>query len=80
MPLIESARGLRDVDEIAQSPRVALLQFGELDLAADLGLTHAGHAEMTTLRLQVVVASAAAGLRPPVAAVSPDYRDLGVLP
>lgn len=79
MPLIESARGLRDVDEIAQSPRVALLQLGELDLAADLGLTHAGHAEMTTLRLQVVVASVAAGLRPPVAAVSPDYRDLGAL-
>jgi citrate lyase subunit beta/citryl-CoA lyase len=71
MPLIETARGLRDVDAVAGHPRVGVLQLGELDLAADLGLYPApDEAELLYARSRVVTSSAAAGLLPPVAAVS----------
>ena len=36
VPLIETARGLRAVDEIAAADRVQRLAFGTLDFAADL--------------------------------------------
>lgn len=77
MPLIETARGLRDVDAIAEHPGVGVLQLGELDLAADLGLAPApDDSELLYARSRVVTASAAAGLQPPVAPVSPDFADL----
>lgn len=77
MPLIESASGVKALHEIASSPRVHRLQLGEIDLAADLGL-HPGddEAELASIRSATVVASAAAGLLPPVGAVSPDFRNL----
>jgi citrate lyase subunit beta/citryl-CoA lyase len=76
MPLVESARGIRSVLEIAESPRVHKLQIGELDLAAELGVSPGpDEAELTAIRSDVVVAAAAAGLLPPVGAVSPEFRD-----
>jgi citrate lyase subunit beta/citryl-CoA lyase len=77
MPLIETARGLRDIDAIAEHPGVGVLQLGELDLVADLGLIPASDdSELAYARSRVVTASAAAGLLPPVAPVSPDFADL----
>ncbi|WP_297544822.1 aldolase/citrate lyase family protein [Amycolatopsis sp.] len=77
MPLTETARGLRDVDAVAGHPRVGVMQLGELDLAAELGLAPApDEAELLYARSRVVTSSAAAGLLPPVAAVSPDFTDL----
>ncbi len=38
IPLIETARGLDAVMEIASAPRVACLLFGAVDLAAELGI------------------------------------------
>lgn len=77
MPLIESAAGLRRLDEIADAPRVRALQLGEIDLAADLGLPAAPHPEdLAALRIRVVLSSAASGLQQPVGAVSPQFRDL----
>jgi citrate lyase subunit beta / citryl-CoA lyase len=77
MALIETARGLRDVDAIAEHPAVKVLQVGELDLAADLGLSPSSdESELVYARSRVVTASAATGLQPPVAAVSPDFGDL----
>lgn len=71
MPLIESGIGLRHIDEIAQGPRVRALQLGEIDLAADLGLPSDPQPDdLAPLRSTIVVASAAAGLQPPVGAVS----------
>jgi citrate lyase subunit beta / citryl-CoA lyase len=80
LALIETARGLMSAADLASAPRVVRLGIGEVDLAADLRveLTDAGE-EMTPLRLQVVVASAAAGIGAPVAPVARDYRDLGAL-
>ena len=79
-PLIETAAGLLTAAAVAAAPRVVRLGMGEVDLAAELGLRPGadGH-ELAALRLQVVVASAAAGIAAPVAPVSPDFRDLAAL-
>jgi len=77
LPLIESARGLLLALDVARSPRVVRLGLGEADLAAELGMRPGpDRAEMAPLRLQVVVASAAAGIGRPVAPTSTDFRDL----
>jgi len=80
MPLIESAAGVQALLEIAAARRVHRLQLGELDLAADLGL-HIGddEVELLPVRSAVVVASRAAGLLPPVGAVSPEIRNTALL-
>lgn len=77
VPLVETARGLLLATEVAGSPRVLRLGIGEVDLAAELGvLPSPGREELAPLRLQVVVASAAAGITRPVGPTSTDYRDL----
>jgi citrate lyase subunit beta / citryl-CoA lyase len=75
--LIESAQGVLDAPEIARIDRVAHLALGEEDLAADLGLRD--RSPLAHIRTQVVVASAAAGIDPPTAPVSTDFRDLDAL-
>ena len=75
--LLESARGLLAAASIAMADRVDRLQIGEADLAADLGLSSGpDEFELLPLRLQVVVASAAAGIEAPIGPVSTDFRDL----
>ncbi|MEU0569182.1 CoA ester lyase [Nonomuraea sp. NPDC005983] len=71
--LLESAAGIVAAPAIAAHPRVAGLALGEQDLAAELSIT-AGSA-MDHLRLQVVLAAAAAGLPPVPMSVYPDIRD-----
>ena len=74
--LVESARGLLDLSAMARHRRVSRFALGEADLRADLGLgAHADHA-LWPIRTQVVVASAAFGLEPPIAPVSTDWKDL----
>lgn len=80
LALVESARGLRRLDEIAAAPRVVRLGLGEADLRAELGIDPSPDArELLPLRLAVVVASAAAAIAPPVAPASTDFRDLEAL-
>jgi citrate lyase subunit beta/citryl-CoA lyase len=76
-PLIESARGLRRLDALCAHPRVTQCHLGEIDLLADLG-THAaagtqllGHAHA-----ELLFASAAAGILPPMGGVYPALPDL----
>ncbi len=77
MPLVESAAGVLAAAAIAAAPRVRLLHLGEIDLAADLGAEPGPDArELLWARSQVVAASAAAGLGPPLGPVSPDFADL----
>lgn len=76
IPMVESARGLLAVAELALSPRVERLMVGEVDLAADLQLDSPDEQTMAPLRMPLVVASTAAGIEPPVGPVSTDYRDL----
>ena len=74
-PLIETGAGLCNAASIAAGPRVAFLQIGEVDLAADLGVSPVVGNELLWARSQVVAASAAAKIRPPLAAASPDIGD-----
>lgn len=68
-PLIETARGVSRVDEIAREApsRVQTFVFGPADLGADLGvsLTHDG-TEVLYARSRVVIAARAARLAPPI--------------
>lgn len=77
VPLIESAAGLLELPATAAGPRVHRLGIGEADLIGELGLRPGpDRVELLPLRLQVVVASAAAGIAAPVAPTSTDFRDL----
>lgn len=77
VPLLESAAAVFAAREIASAPRVAGLQLGEADLAADLGAAPGpDESELLWARSQVVAASAAAGLPAPIAPVSTEFRDL----
>lgn len=71
--LLESAAGIVNAHEIAAHPRVAGVALGEQDLANELGI--ADEQAMNHLRLQVVLAAAAAGLPPVPMSVYPDVKD-----
>lgn len=80
IPLVESATAILDAAVIAGSDGVRALAIGEVDLAADLGLRDdVPHAALWTLRMQVVVAGAAARLGAPLGPVSRDIDDLARL-
>jgi citrate lyase subunit beta/citryl-CoA lyase len=73
MPAVETAAGVLAAAELARAPRVARLLLGEAALRAQLRLAPGpDERELLWLRSVVVVASAAAGIAPPVADVCPD--------
>jgi citrate lyase subunit beta / citryl-CoA lyase len=65
VPIIETAAGLWNVLEVAQSTRVERLIFGALDFTLDTGI-HDRDGAFDSIRTQVVVASRVAGVAPPV--------------
>lgn len=77
LALIESAVGLLEARSIAGAARVARLAFGNLDFAADCGLTvdDTSGSELLHARSTLVVASRAAGLPGPLDGVHPDVND-----
>jgi citrate lyase beta subunit len=76
LAIVESAAGLRDCAGIAAAPRVLALALGSHDLGAELRLTpRPDQLELLVPRSQLVVASAAAGLRGPLDTVFLDVRD-----
>lgn len=76
IPLIETAGGIVSVDAIARVPGVIRLAMGEADLKADLGMRPStSHDDLHPLRMQVIVASAAATLPRPIGSVSTDFTD-----
>lgn len=80
MPLLETASAILDARDLATAPRVHQLQIGEVDLAVDAGLTPGvDEAELGAVRTMVVLASAAAGIHPPVGPVSRETSDLDAL-
>ena len=75
--LIESAQGVLDAVGLAAHHRVDRLAIGEADLTAELGINPAaGIHGLWPLRMQLVVASAAAAIAAPVAPVQTDIADL----
>ncbi|MFG1703176.1 HpcH/HpaI aldolase/citrate lyase family protein [Nonomuraea sp. M3C6] len=71
--LLESAAGVLAARDIAAHPRVAGVALGEQDLLAELSITDEG--AMNQLRVQVVLAAAAAGLPPVPMSVYPNVKD-----
>jgi citrate lyase subunit beta/citryl-CoA lyase len=75
--LVESAFAVAHVHAIAAADGVRTLAMGEVDLAADLGLGDAvPDAALWALRMQVVVACAAASREAPIGPVVRDFTDL----
>ena len=78
--LVEDAAGIRDAYELAGHPAVVALAVGSADLSAALGLVPTGDGtELLVVRSQLVIASAAAGIRPPVDGPCLDVRDPAAL-
>jgi citrate lyase subunit beta / citryl-CoA lyase len=78
--LVESAAALQLLPALAAAPRVCRLQLGEADLVADLGMEPGPEGiELMAVRTSVVVASAAAGIEPPVGSASTDLTNLDAL-
>ncbi|MFD3869466.1 HpcH/HpaI aldolase/citrate lyase family protein [Streptomyces sp. NPDC058623] len=80
-PLLETASAVLDARSIAQAPRVRHLQLGEADLCAELGIDRSDSAgpALSSIRTAILLASAAAGLLPPVGPVATDFTDLAGL-
>lgn len=79
-PLVETARAVRSLDAIAGHARVDQCQLGEVDLLADLGgRTPGGQALVHHARLELVIASAAAGIAAPIGGVHLEIDDLDAL-
>ncbi len=77
LPMIESAAGLEAINQIARSPQVARLLFGNLDFQVDLGMACGpDEAELQPVRMALVLASHRAGLAPPVDGVTAATGDL----
>lgn len=77
---IESAAGVANARALARGPRVRHLCFGATDLARDLGVEPGpDEIELLLAKQELVIASRAAGIDPPVASVYTDLADVGGL-
>jgi citrate lyase subunit beta/citryl-CoA lyase len=74
VPLIETALGLRGVNEIAAAPGVQRLAFGTLDFAVDLELS-GDERGLIPPAMAIALASRCAGKVPPIAGVTPALDD-----
>ncbi|MEV6558605.1 CoA ester lyase [Nocardia sp. NPDC051756] len=79
-PILESASAVLAAREIAAAPRIDRLQLGETDLCAEIGVDPSpDDRELWAVRSQVVLASAAVGIAPPLGPVRTDFGDLEAL-
>jgi citrate lyase subunit beta / citryl-CoA lyase len=76
IPLIETALGAERAYDVCSAPGVVRAAFGNVDLAAQLGIAHDDTLALAHARSRLVLASAAAGISPPVDGVTTAVRDL----
>jgi len=76
--LIESAQGIKYIDQLAQQERVTRLIFGSIDFCVDMGI-EGDDRELDYFRSQIVLASRLAELAPPVDGVTTAIEDVGIL-
>jgi citrate lyase subunit beta / citryl-CoA lyase len=77
IPMIETALGLENLREIANSNQVIRLALGNLDLQADLGMIcDQDETELQTARFQFVLASRLSQIAPPIDGVTPSTDDV----
>ena len=74
IPMIESARGVANVETIASAVRVLRLAFGTLDYAVDLDLS-GDERGLAYAASRMAVASKCAGLASPIAGVTAELDD-----
>ncbi|HSC97792.1 MAG TPA: CoA ester lyase [Casimicrobiaceae bacterium] len=74
IPLVETARGVADVDTLARAARVQRIAFGTLDYALDLDLT-GDERGFIYPACRIAVASRAAAIAPPIAGVTSEIGD-----
>lgn len=77
VPLIETAKGVQFAYEISSADKmIQRLAFGSIDFSLDIDceLTPSG-LELLFARSQIVIASKAAGIAPPIDAVFPNLKD-----
>lgn len=78
IPIVETARGVWNVRELAAVPRVERLAFGSIDLQLDAGI-HGEGEELLYARSRVVLASRVCGVLPPVDGVTVALDDASLL-
>lgn len=77
IPMIETAIGLDQLKDIANSNQVIRLALGNLDLQADLGMIcDRQETELQMARYQIVLASRLAQIAPPIDGVTPSIDDI----
>ena len=74
LALVETARGIRNVDQIATAEGVSRLAFGTLDYAVDLDLS-GDDAGLAYPSARIAIASRCAELPSPIAGVTPSITD-----
>jgi citrate lyase subunit beta/citryl-CoA lyase len=74
LPIVETARGIANLDELCGTPRVQRIAFGTLDFQIDLGIDGDGE-ELNFFRSRIVLASRLAGIGAPVDGVSTTITD-----
>jgi citrate lyase subunit beta / citryl-CoA lyase len=75
IPLIETAAGVRGVHELSAVTGVTRLAFGSIDLGNELGVDSDDRTALLLHRSQLVLASAAEGLAPPIDGVTPVFTE-----
>lgn len=75
--LVETACGVASAAAVGALPAVHRLAFGSMDLAAELGVDPAHRDALLAARSALVLASAQAGLPPPIDGVTADVVDTG---
>ncbi|MBZ4016761.1 HpcH/HpaI aldolase/citrate lyase family protein [Streptomyces purpurogeneiscleroticus] len=80
LALIETAAGVENAAALCRAPNLVRTAFGNIDLAAQLGVDPDDHQALAYARSRVVCASAAAGLAPPLDGVTADLAADGHLP
>lgn len=82
IPIVESARGVLALDQLAAAEGVQRLAFGYLDLMLDTGTrpdTSGARLLLDHIRCRMLLSSAAAGIQAPLDGVHPDFRDIETL-
>lgn len=77
--LIETATAYVQRNILLATPGITHVQLGEYDLAGDLGIkleSETTRSAMSAIRLEITIASKAAGLESTVGAVSANFKDL----
>lgn len=78
IPIIESALGVENLDDIARHPSVLALSFGSLDMTLDLNLQEGEGKNfiLNSIRTQIVLKSVKYNLLAPINGVYPDIKNI----